>query len=243
MEHPAEIDIFAEPNPESDQWIRFLEIHGVVTPIGAPDDPCKVIAVTEDLWNLGRYAERSQSYGRAHHAARDTEQRVHGPEPKGDNPRPPAEFIEELRRRHLRERAGTIQVGNLTVPVDLGHIVARVEQARSLVVDGFTDPEGDDENYQAATLERASKFLLNAAIGFRQSGSTPPPAPLISGGPDGSIDIVWRGERRTLYINVPEEPDNVVTFFGTDQRNPHLKLRGEEDPQRSSGWLLSWLCG
>ena len=155
----------------------------------------------------------------------------------------PTGFVEQMNWRHLHEQTGATRASGITVPADLTHIVACVERARSLVLDGPADPEGDAETYLMATLQRASRFLLRAAVAFWRSRNTRPPAPLISGGPDGSIDLVWRGDKRTLYINVPEEPENVVTFFGTDQENSHLKLRGEEDPKGTSGWLLSWLLG
>lgn len=54
--------------------------------------------------------------------------------------------------------------------------------------------------------------------------------------------MVWRTEGRSLYLNVPEEPDNVVTFYGRDRENPDLRLRGEEDVERNGDWILGWLA-
>ena len=239
MERQIEEEFFRAPAQESDTWIRFLEANGAVTPLGGRDDPWKVIAIPESLWRRGGLADRSRPHGVSHPTVGSSAQSIHR-RSASDHLRPPAEFIEELKRRHFRERATAIRVGNLSVPLDLKSIVDRIRESQSALQSSEAEPE-DVESYQMETLTRVARFVLSASIEYWRSRNTVPPTPVISGGPDGSIDVVWRGRKRTLYLNVPESPDNVVTFFGTDQEHPHLRLRGEEDPHGKSDWLLTWL--
>ena len=129
----------------------------------------------------------------------------------------------------------------MAVPIELRNIAQQVQRSRSIIEDNETDPDDEPEVYQHATWERAAHFLLRASTAFWRTKGTIPPTPFITGGPDGSIDIVWRFENRALYMNFPEEPDNVVTFFGTDQENADSRLRGEEPLVNAAEWLLAWL--
>lgn len=239
MERQIEEKYFSTPAQESDSWIRFLAANDVVTPLGGPDDPCKVVAIHESLWRRGGLADRSRPHGVGYPTEGSSAQSTHG-RSASDHLRLPAEFIEELKRRHFRERATVVRIGKHSVPIDLKHIVDRIRESQSALQSSEAEPE-DVESYQMETLTRVARFVLSASIEYWRSRNTVPPTPVISGGPDGSIDVVWRGRNRTLYLNVPENPDNVVTFFGTDQEHPHLRLRGEEDPQGKSAWLLTWL--
>ena len=59
MERPSDKSFDIPVVEEADAWIRYLESNGAVTPLGEPHDPCKVIALSERLWGLGRLVERS----------------------------------------------------------------------------------------------------------------------------------------------------------------------------------------
>mgnify|MGYP000271127426 CR=1 FL=1 len=151
-----------------------------------------------------------------------------------------AEF-EELRWRQGLPPVELVNVGPFTVPVALEAFAEHLLRTRTTVVDGQEGIE-PSEAAAASTWQRAVKFVLRASLRFWTTHDRIPPAPMVSADGDRGVDVVWRTEGRSLYLNVPEEPDNVVTFYGRDRENPDLRLRGEEDVERNGDWILGWLA-
>ena len=238
MERRTEEELVEALPRDSDAWIRHLEQLGVLTPVGGPDDPCKVVVISEDLWRWTN-TERSTLHSAGHSKV--------GPSPHAnlgqatsEHRRPPAEFIEDLRRQRIQKRSSLTKVGPYLVPQALRHIGESIVSSRSQVVDE-RPMVGDEGHVHEATWERAVTFILRSAIGFWTTRHLVPPVPMISADFEGGIDIVWRNRNCSLYMNIPEEPANVVTFYGHDQKNPDLRFRGEEDSEGSGEWILGWL--
>jgi hypothetical protein len=93
-----------------------------------------------------------------------------------------------------------------------------------------------------ATWRRAVEYVQRASIQFESTRHAALPTPTFSEDGDGGVDLVWRVEGRSLYLSIPNEPHNVVTFYGRDRENPESILRGEIDGERDGGWLLEWVA-
>lgn len=134
-----------------------------------------------------------------------------------------------------------VNVGSFTVPASLQTLAERLLRTRSTLVYGNQDDESTDVVLDA-TWQRAARFVLRASVRYWATHDKVPPSPTISADGDGGVDVVWRIDGRSLYLNVPEDPVNVVTFYGRDRGNPDLRLRGEEDVERNGEWILGWLA-
>jgi hypothetical protein len=238
VEHQIEEKPIVASPRDSDAWIRHLEQHGVLTAVGGPDDPCKVVALSGELWGWSN-TERSTSQSAIHSKSGASLKSIQS-QSTSDPPRPPAEFIEDLRRQRIQKRSSLTKVGSYSVPRALQQFAERIVASRSLAVD--EQSIDDDENHVLeATWERAVTFIIMSAIRFWEMRHIAPPIPMINADLDGGIDVVWRNRHRSLYMNVPEEPANVVTFYGRDQKNPDLRFRGEENSEGSGEWIFGWL--
>lgn len=238
MEHRTKDEVLGVPPKEDDERIWYLEWLGILTPIGEPHDPCRVVAVPEYVWH--RKTLEGALTSSADQSRGEVSPRTFQGRPTAEQPRSPGEFIDSLRRRHFHMRSHYITVGSYFVPQELQQVAERLESSRLTVL---TEGAGnsDDNRVEQATWERAARFILRAAKAFWKNHHHSPPAPSISADYEGGIDIVWRHPHRSLYMNVPEEPTSVVTFYGHDQTNADRRLRGEEDIDGDGGWILEWL--
>lgn len=219
---------------ESEEWIRHLAAHGVVKLIGELGDPCKVIRLSEEIW--GRlHSARSKSLdlaGPSRSASSALAER--------DEPRSPAEFVESLKRRRQESRSSLVKVGPHSVPAAIRHIAEHIESIQTRVVEEASEDE-EQHGVDQATWDRAIGFIVRSAAEFWIARRIAPPVPTIGSDYEGGIDVVWRYRHRALYMNVPEQPTNVVTFYGRDQDNPDLRIRGEENVEGTGEWILNWL--
>jgi hypothetical protein len=110
-----------------------------------------------------------------------------------------------------------------------------IEASRDLLA--FLD-EDDQPVCIEETWKRAVQFLLaNArrawyAHGFRMQ------IPSILPGPDGSLDLHWKGAAYEMLINVPTNPASPITYYGDDADGNSIKgtiASGEY------GGLVLWL--
>lgn len=79
-----------------------------------------------------------------------------------------------------------------------------------------------------ATWNVAAKFLRRQGNVYWKHHSKEIPAPHISPGSDGSIDIHWKTVRFELLVNIGESPDFSTSFYGDDYGR--TKIKGSLNP-------------
>lgn len=123
---------------------------------------------------------------------------------------------------------------NLTVRVE-----DAIEASRYILTLGDNWDEEGSPGYAEATWQRATQFVRRAATQFINEYRRHIDPPKITPGPDGSIDVRWRGAKRTLLINFPASEGEPADFFGSDKGRDTIK--GTLDLSSQSLWLLMWL--
>lgn len=93
------------------------------------------------------------------------------------------------------------------------------------------DGEGSP-GYRADTLDRAALFT----VPFTATDDCP--VPKVWAGPDGSVDVAWRGEREML-LNIPANRAEPVSFYGQDAGS---EVKGESAADTAPDWLCLWLA-
>jgi hypothetical protein len=68
--------------------------------------------------------------------------------------------------------------------------------------------------------------------------------PIISAGPDGSVDLYWAAAPYGLLINVPADANEPATYYGDDATNPDSnRVSGKLNPTRAiDPGVLIWLA-
>ncbi len=221
-----------------ESWMSFLERHGLISLLLPPEARSKVIEPAESLWRWSVRDIPSEEVIQLHLVYRHDDKSSTG---IFERPKTPVDFLEALRRQRIRVQPEQIQVGPLTLPAVLGHVAEAIAGSRC-IVDLKDDWDGEGSlGYEELTWLRAARLVAKSSIAFWRTCRAVPPAPGITPGPDGSIDMVWRSEGRKLVINIPEEPHSVATFYGKDRNDEHGFLRGELHLSRDGEWLLAWL--
>lgn len=93
--------------------------------------------------------------------------------------------------------------------------------------------------YKAATWLRAIRYLQGHASRLKSKFGINVRAPIISQGPDGSIDIYWKTGDYRLLLNIPEDKGAKATFYGEDSSG--FSIKGELDTSAINEGLLLWL--
>jgi hypothetical protein len=142
-----------------------------------------------------------------------------------------------LKERALRPRGrgrvcGGANQGTLPLlPPELSSLSDAIERSKA-VVDRLQDPSdelgltGSQEAWQ-----RAIVILTAHALSVWQNAKVVIRPPVISAGPDGSVDLYWTAAPYGLLLNVPADPKQPATYYGDDAANP--------DCNRTSGRLGS----
>ena len=104
------------------------------------------------------------------------------------------------------------------------------------------DEEGSP-SYSKSTWTRATRFLKKHALSLWQDHRVAIEVPQILPGPDGSIDIRWRTDKRELVINVPANVNEPASYYGDDkEEGTDTAIRGKNlDLSASSDWIFLWL--
>jgi hypothetical protein len=140
--------------------------------------------------------------------------------------------LEALRRQSAQAETAQIRAGHFILPAALGDVAARLVESRSILELGDNwDGEGSP-GYEEATWQRAAQFVVDGATRFWRSRQSAPPAPTITNGPDGSVDIIWRAGNRKVLINVPTEPSLGATFYSDPRRSRPLHAGPQERRRR-----------
>lgn len=143
------------------------------------------------------------------------------------------------RRRGLRENAVRASGDVMPLPVELFPIDTAIERSRC-ILDLLDD--WDDEGAPAiskATWDRAIDWLRGNALSLWTDHHIITVAPVMSAGPDGSVDVHWKDDRRQLLVNVPADASQRMEFFGDDRGDTVVK--GILDQSVSNLWLFDWL--
>lgn len=217
---------------KTDGWLAFLESRQLLSAVGPPDDRYRVVAPVTSLWGDASPSGGSRSSVVQLRLLRDA---------VGSRPLPPADFVVSLRQERERDRTSRVKIAPFSLPAALSSIGQQVEQSRSMLsLEDNWDGEGS-VGYNEETWQRAARVVVDSALRSWKTHRRVPPTPVISNGPDGSIDIVWRSSHRKLLLNVPEDPQDVATFYGRDLERGHSVVQGETDPLQNNEWLLGWL--
>jgi len=118
-----------------------------------------------------------------------------------------------------------------TLPRALSSIAERIRNSQ-VIFNRPADPS--DElvlTCSKETWQRAIEILVAHAISVWKNARAVTEPPVISAGPDGSVDLYWTAAPYGLLLNVPADPNQPATYYGDDATNP--------DSNRTSGKLDS----
>ncbi len=113
------------------------------------------------------------------------------------------------------------------------------ESGRILELRDNFDGEGSS-GYSKATWNRAVEFLKIQWSEYLKREGEAMPAPSILPGPEGSVDIYWEEADFELLVNIPTDPDKLVSFYGDNHGKE--KIEGAINPAQPNRGLLSWLA-
>lgn len=112
------------------------------------------------------------------------------------------------------------------LPPALHEIAERIEASRAMVRAG-TNQDDEETGYDEATWRRAARLVGESATAYWRQRGTVPPVPVISDGPDGVVDILWKHPGRQLLLTVHTDPEDVATFYGRDLKTEGDIVQGE----------------
>ena len=92
---------------------------------------------------------------------------------------------------------------------------------------------------EAPTLRRAAVLLILHAAMVWAHFSVVVPTPRILPGPEGSVDLHWKTNRRELLINIPSYPQVPSPYYGDDLGSDRRK--GVIEPGAVNLELFAWL--
>jgi len=146
-----------------------------------------------------------------------------------------APFAAFIRRTSEGVRISAIEDSSVSNP----QIEQVIESSRNILnLRDDWDEEGSS-GYAVETWARATRFIRRVALAFKNDMGRWVDAPKITPGPDGSIDVRWKTEKRSLLINFPADDTKPADFFGSNKGSDTIK--GTLDLPSQNQWLLIWL--
>ena len=113
------------------------------------------------------------------------------------------------------------------LPAELAPILEVIQRSET-IVNRPQDPSDElGLTCSHETWQRAIWILTAHALSVWQNARVVIRPPVISAGPDGSIDLYWTAAPYGLLLNVPAEPNLPATYYGDDATAP--------DSNRTSG--------
>jgi hypothetical protein len=144
-----------------------------------------------------------------------------------------AQTSARIQRMFERARSHTDRV-----PPQLASLEAAIEAARR----EFASFRQEDEEAlvppEMATFERTAAFLMRSAAWLLERDGVVLEAPVLTPGPEGSIDILWRSQETELLVNIP--PGRSEADFYGDTKDG-LRIKGTFNPDIHHSGILSWL--
>jgi hypothetical protein len=119
------------------------------------------------------------------------------------------------------------------------HLAAAIRASRAILdLEDNWDDEGSP-GYAEETWNRATKFIRYIARNYWRLNGVWVIPPRILPGPNGSIDIHWKTQKRELLINIPADEEIAVGYFGSG--GPNDTIKGKLDIFSQNEWILMWL--
>ncbi len=121
----------------------------------------------------------------------------------------------------------------------LDHILHAINSSRYILELG-EDWDGEGAKpYNADTWERTTQFVRQYATHAWKKVGVSIPAPRILPGPNGSIDIHWKSQTHELLVNIPENSEELASFYGDDFGL--VKIKGSFKPSTLNAGIICWL--
>ena len=147
------------------------------------------------------------------------------------------------RRTRLARRAAGQSVLPF-IPTELSPIADAIENSRG-IFNLQADPSADFAlACSRETWQRATKILIDHALSIWDKAKVAIRPPVISAGPDGSVDLYWTAAPYGLLLNVPADPQQPATYYGDDTANSDSnRTSGKLDPTKPIDiGILMWLA-
>lgn len=154
---------------------------------------------------------------------------------------------EEPRLRRRRTKPTRKDAGQSVLPLlpaELSPISDVIENSKE-IFNRSPDPSDDLVlTCSEETWRRATRILTDHALWIWEKAKAVIRPPVISAGPDGSIDLYWTDDPYGLLLNVPADPGQPATFYGDDAAKPDSnRTSGELDPTKPNAvGILMWLA-
>lgn len=140
------------------------------------------------------------------------------------------------------ENLATYAFSEAEEPPELRALTAAIERSREITeLHDDWDNEGSP-GYSEETWRRATDYLNKQIFACWDRHGVVIPAPWITPGPDGSIDIHWQTDLYELLVNFPADASEPATFYGDDYGR--MSIKGQFDPRSQPAGhlaLVSWL--
>ena len=150
-----------------------------------------------------------------------------------------------LRSRRTRlARRDPDQSIPLFMPTELSPIAEAIEHSK-VIFNRPPDPSDDLVlSCSQETWQRATKLLIDHALSIWEKAKVAIRPPVISAGPNGSVDLYWSAAPHGLLLNVPADPKQPATYYGDDATNPDSNhTRGKLTPAKPTDiGVLMWLA-
>jgi len=130
------------------------------------------------------------------------------------------------------------------IPTELSSIAEVIENSKAIFNRRVDASEEFGLFCSQKTWKRATQLLLVHALSNWERAKVVIRAPLISAGPDGSVDLYWSAAPYGLLLNVPADPKQPATYFGDDATNPDSnRISGKLDSAKpTDSGILTWLA-
>jgi len=117
------------------------------------------------------------------------------------------------------------------LPAELAPISDAIQRSETIVNRAHDPSDELGLTCSQETWQRAIRILTAHALSVWRNARFVIRPPVISAGPNGSVDLYWTAAPYGLLLNVPADPKQPATYYGDDAANP--------DCNRTSGKLES----
>lgn len=100
---------------------------------------------------------------------------------------------------------------------ELFELISKIERTRKKILslkDNFD--EAGSKAYKKKTLNRIMNSLINCFLSLSEKDKINIKPLEILPGPDQSIDLLWKTKDFQLLINIPNNPKELVSYYGDD---------------------------